>query len=152
MKTIPLSQDFAMFLLAMLPIILMAYYAYVFGYGGVFNTSSCYTLRVETSNVSWVRMAGETEADDASVIEGPLSIYPNPSNGTLNIRLQPEADINQTVTVYNNLGQLVESYNLNFTKEQPAVEIRMNDLTDGIYFVRVYDGNTVQTSKVLLRK
>jgi hypothetical protein len=128
------------------------YYAYVFGYGGVFNTSSCYTLRVETSNVSWVRMAGEVEADDASVIEGPLSIYPNPSNGTLNIRLQPEADINQTVTVYNNLGQLVESYNLNFTKEQPAVEIRLNDLTDGIYFVRVYDGSTVQTRKVLLRK
>ena len=32
MKTIPLSQDFAMFLLAMLPIILMAYYAYVFGF------------------------------------------------------------------------------------------------------------------------
>jgi len=128
------------------------YYAYVFGYGGVFNASSCYTLRVETSNVSWVRMAGETEADDASVIEGPLSIYPNPSNRTLNIRLQPEADINQTVTVYNNLGQLVESYNLNFTKEQPAVEIRMNDLTDGIYFVRVYDGNTVQTRKVMLRK
>jgi hypothetical protein len=97
-------------------------------------------------------MAGDVEADDASVIEGPLSVYPNPSNGTLNIRLQPEADINQTVSVYNNLGQLVESYNLNFTKEQPAVEIRMNDLTDGIYFVRVFDGNTVQTRKVLLRK
>lgn len=128
------------------------YYAYVFGYGGVFNASSCYTLRVETSDVSWVRMAGDAEADDASVMEGPLSIYPNPSNGTLNIRLQPEADINQTVTVYNNLGQLVESYNLNFTKEQPAVEIRLNDLTDGIYFVRVYDGSTVQTRKVMLRK
>lgn len=128
------------------------YYAYVLGYGGVFNTSSCYTLRVETSNASWVRMAGDAEADDASVMEGPLSIYPNPSNGTLNIRLQPEADINQTVTVYNNLGQLVESYNLNFTKEQPAVEIRLNDLTDGIYFVRVYDGSKVQTRKVMLRK
>jgi hypothetical protein len=97
-------------------------------------------------------MAGEAEADDATVIDGPLSIYPNPSNGTLNIRLHPEADINQTVSVYNNLGQLVESYDLNFTKEQPAVEIRMNDLTDGIYFVRVFDGNEVQTRKIFIRK
>ena len=128
------------------------YYAYVYGYGGAFNASSCYTLRAEISGTSFVRLSGETEVEESSVLEGALSIYPNPSNGTLNIRLQPEADLDQTVTVYNHLGQLVESFEMSFTKEQPAVEIRLNDLTDGIYFVRVYDGNTVQTRKVMLRK
>ncbi len=128
------------------------YYAYVYGYNSAFSATSCYTLRAEISSSTFVRMSGETESDESMIIEGALSIYPNPTNGTLNIRLQPEADLNQTVSVYNSLGQLVDSYELSFTKNQPAVEIRMNDLTDGIYFVRVFDGNTVQTRKVMLRK
>ena len=70
----------------------------------------------------------------------------------LNIRLQPEGDINQTIEVYNQLGQKVDSYELSFSKEMPSVVLQLNDLTDGIYFVRVYDGNTVQTRKVMLRK
>jgi len=128
------------------------YTAYVYGYGNVFNTSSCYTLRAEISSSSFVRLSGETEAEESLVIEGGLSIYPNPSNGSLNIRLQPERDLPQTISVYNQMGQLVEAYEVNFTKNQPAVEIRMNDLADGIYFVQVYDGEKIQTRKVLLRK
>lgn len=128
------------------------YYAYVYGYGGAFSATSCYTLRAEISSTSFARLSGETEVDESMITEGALSVYPNPSNGTLNIRLQPEADLTQTITVYNQLGQEVDSYEVSFTKEQPAVEIRMNDLNDGIYFVRVFDGNTVQTRKVLLRK
>lgn len=128
------------------------YYAYVYGYSGAFNASSCYTLRAEISSSSFVRLSGETEVDESTVMEGALSIYPNPSNGTLNIRLQPEADLTQTISVYNQLGQMVDSYEVSFTKDQPAVEIRMNDLTDGIYFVRVYDGNEIQTRKVMIRK
>ena len=128
------------------------YYAYVYGYGGAYSATSCYTLRAEISSTSFARLSGETEVDESMITEGALSVYPNPSNGTLNIRLQPEADLTQTITVYNQLGQEVDSYEVSFTKEQPAVEIRMNDLNDGIYFVRVFDGNTVQTRKVLLRK
>ncbi len=128
------------------------YYAYVYGYTGAFNASSCYTLRAEIGSTTFVRNSGETEADESLVIEGGLSIYPNPTNGSLNIRLQPEGDLPQTISVYNQMGQLVEAYEVNFTKNQPAVEIRMNDLSDGIYFVQVYDGENIQTRKVLLRK
>ena len=128
------------------------YYAYVYGYNGAFNASSCYTLRAEIGSTTFVRNSGETEADESLVIEGGLSIYPNPTNGSLNIRLQPEGDLPQTISVYNQMGQLVEAYEVNFTKNQPAVEIRMNDLSDGIYFVQVYDGENIQTRKVLLRK
>jgi hypothetical protein len=128
------------------------YYAYVYGYNGVFNTSNCYTLRAEISSSSFVRLSGETETEESIVNEGGLSIFPNPSNGSLNIRLQPERDLPQTISIYNQMGQLVEAYEVNFTKNQPAVEIRMNDLADGIYFVQVYDGERIQTRKVLLRK
>jgi hypothetical protein len=129
------------------------YTAYVYGYNGAFNASSCYTIRAEISGTSFVRQsAEELEIMNEELSNEPLQVYPNPTSGLLNIRLQPEGDINQTVEVYNQLGQKVESFELSFTKEMPAVELQLSDLTDGIYFVRVYDGNTVQTRKVMLRK
>jgi hypothetical protein len=129
------------------------YTAYVYGYNGAFNATSCYTIRAEISGTTFVRQSSEElEIMNEEISNEPLQVYPNPSSGVLNIRLQPEGDINQTVEVYNQLGQKVESFELSFTKEMPAVELQLNDLTDGIYFVRVYDGNTVQTRKVMLRK
>ena len=129
------------------------YTAYVYGYNGAFNATSCYTIRAEISGTSFVRQsAEELEIMNEELSNEPLQVYPNPSSGLLNIRLQPERDIFQTVEVYNQLGQKVESFELSFTKEMPAVELQLSDLTDGIYFVRVYDGNTVQTRKVVLRK
>ena len=129
------------------------YTAYVYGYNGAFNATSCYTIRAEISGTSFVRQsAEELEILNEELSNEPLQVYPNPTSGLLNIRLQPEGDINQTIEVYNQLGQKVDSYELSFSKEMPAVVLQLNDLTDGIYFVRVYDGNTVQTRKVMLRK
>jgi hypothetical protein len=110
-------------------------------------------LRAEISATSFVRTDDETEATDMEVFgDDRLSVYPNPSNGVLNIRINPESDLTQTVQVFNNLGQLVESYELSFTKTQPAVVVSLNDLNDGMYFVRVFDGEQVQTRRILLRK
>ena len=89
---------------------------------------------------------------NAELTSEPFQVYPNPSSGILNIRLQPEGDIQQTVEVYNHLGQKVESYELSFTKDMPAVEVQLNNLSDGVYFIRVFDGEQVQTRRILLKK
>lgn len=129
------------------------YTAYVYGYNGAFNATSCYTIRAEISGSTFVRQSSEeVEIVNAELSSEPLQVYPNPSNGVLNIRLQPEGDINQTVEVYNHLGQKVESYELSFTKDMPAVEVQLNNLTDGVYFIRVFDGEQVQTRRILLKK
>jgi hypothetical protein len=129
------------------------YTAYVYGYNGAFSATSCYTLRAEISSTNFLRSDDETEASDMEVFgDDRLHVYPNPSNGVLNIRINPESDLTQTVQVFNNLGQMVESYELSFTKSQPAVVVSLNDLNDGMYFVRVFDGEQVQTRRILLRK
>ena len=127
------------------------YNVQVYGYGGVFNTTSCYTLRIDLSSSTFIRQAGEAEVSESET-DDAFSVYPNPNNGVLNIRLQPESDQLQSVEVYNQLGQVVQKVNLNFTKELPVAELNLYDLQDGIYFVRVFDGTQVQTRKVLLRK
>jgi hypothetical protein len=129
------------------------YTAYVYGYNGVFNATSCYTIRAEISGTSFVRQSSEEiEILNTELSDEALQVYPNPSTGILNIRLRPEGDIRQTVEVYNHLGQKVESYEVSFSKDMPAVEVQLNDLTDGIYFIRVFDGEQVQTRKIMLKK
>lgn len=80
-----------------------------------------------------------------------LVVYPNPSTGALNIRLQPESDMTQTIEVYNNMGQKVESFELSFSKDQPNAVISLNDLSDGVYYVRVFDGTTIQNRRVMIK-
>ena len=61
-----------------------------------------------------------------------LTIYPNPVKD----RLTVNAENLQSIEVYNLVGQLV------MTSVLPAID--MNDLNQGIYFVRVMaDGKTV---------
>jgi len=127
------------------------YYAYVYGYNGAFVAGSCYTLRAEISGTSFVRTSGEEMTEEVFDSMESLVVYPNPSTGSLNIRLQPESDMTQTIEVYNNLGQKVESFELSFSKDQPNAVISLNDLTDGVYYVRVFDGTTVQNRRVLIK-
>lgn len=128
------------------------YNVYVYGYNGAFVSGACYTLRAEISGTSFFREAGEELSDETELSYEALQVYPNPSSGVLNIRLQPEGDLRQTVEVFNNLGQKVESFELEFSKDSPAAVITLNDLSDGLYYVRVFDGTEVQTRRILLKK
>lgn len=128
------------------------YYAYVYGYNGAFSATSCYTLRVDLSSSALARSAGETEATDEIESNDAVSVFPNPSNGTVTIRLMPEGDINQPIEVYNHLGQLVDRIEVSFSKDHPATEIRLNDLADGMYYIRIYDGSVYQSKRVLIKK
>ncbi|MEX1187896.1 MAG: GEVED domain-containing protein [Bacteroidia bacterium] len=127
------------------------YYAYVYGYNGVFSANDCYTLRAEIGSSSFARLAGETEATE-EISDEIISVYPNPNNGSFTVSLMPEADINEPIEIYNHLGQLVEKISISLSKDHPRVEIQLNDLSDGIYFVRVFDGSSYQHHRILVRK
>ena len=77
---------------------------------------------------------------------GQLSIYPNPSIGTLNIALVEKE--NSTVSVYNMLGEVI----FNSTKNTQLFTVDMNNQPNGVYFVKVKTGNDVITKKVVLSK
>jgi PKD repeat protein len=77
---------------------------------------------------------------------GQLSIYPNPSIGTLNVALTTKEL--STVSVYNMLGAEV----FNATKNTQLFTVDMNNQPNGVYFVKVKTGNDVITKKVILSK
>jgi len=70
-----------------------------------------------------------------------VAIYPNPTNGTINI----EAANFAKVEVYNTIGQLVE------TKTVPTFDV--SSYNTGVYFFKVYDNdNNSVTKRVMVTK
>ncbi|MCD6366399.1 MAG: T9SS type A sorting domain-containing protein [Bacteroidales bacterium] len=75
-------------------------------------------------------------------IEKSLLIYPNPVNDLLNIRFRPETK-NSTVEIFNSLGQCIYRKRITFG----FLNVDVNKLNQGIYFVRVQTGNTILSGK-----
>lgn len=67
-----------------------------------------------------------TDIHDVST--SAISIYPNPTTGTLIIET---SDLNSDVKMYNSTGQLVKTLNVTSLK----TEVNISDLPDGLYWV-----------------
>ena len=72
-----------------------------------------------------------------------LNVYPNPSNGIVNIELEG----NQTFLVQVNdvVGKLISEENINSN-----TTLNLQDLERGVYFITVSDSETSQTTKVII--
>ena len=77
-----------------------------------------------------------------------INIYPNPTNGNLNINQLPNDDC--SIVVYNTNMQQVK--NINSNKEM-NVTINLSNLSSGIYFCKISLGNNIiRTRKIVLLK
>jgi bacillolysin len=63
-----------------------------------------------------------------------LTVFPNPTNNTLNVTLNNEA-VNGTVKIYSLAGSLVKSVSMSNGKKQ----INVSDLPAGVYIISVDD-------------
>ncbi len=77
--------------------------------------------------------------------QSELNIYPNPSNGLININI----DNNESeIVIYNVVGGVIKYIkNVNKGKQQ----INLSNSYKGLYFVTVKSKNNIKTSKVILK-
>ena len=71
-----------------------------------------------------------------------ISLYPNPSTGTVNIIT---AEVATSVVVINSLGQTVQE----FTPSNTDVQLQLTDR--GMYHVQLVFGNTVVVKEVIIK-
>ena len=74
-----------------------------------------------------------------------MSIYPNPTSGMLNVTSNEEID---SVEIFNSIGNSVISSKVSGNSSA----IDMNNLPNGMYFVRVSTANGIETVKVVLER
>lgn len=79
------------------------------------------------------------------VVFNALSVFPNPA--TNNVRVQLNADDAATVELYNMNGQLVRTVD---HKGGATINIDLADVAEGAYFLRVYQGGSVYTEKLIV--
>lgn len=92
-------------------------------------------------------VAAQNTALPAYVPEKPiagLSIYPNPVTGS-KVFISTDKNQAKEVEIYNVLGKMVLSARL------IGKELDVSDLTPGIYIVKIKEGNTQATRKLVVK-
>lgn len=82
-----------------------------------------------------------------------IGIYPNPTNGVLNVNVALDAPGQIILTVESITGQQITRQELP-TSERSSTQIDLHKFDDGIYILKVLDenGNLLRTEKVILNR
>jgi hypothetical protein len=79
-----------------------------------------------------------------------VSIYPNPANEVLVVQSHLGAQVNRKVELVDALGRIVQTQTL--FQGSTMAYFDLQTVYEGIYFVRVTDGDNVQVEKVIVSK
>jgi hypothetical protein len=125
----------------------------VYGYNGAFNSSACYTLRASISSSSF-REGEEVVAEELQpqIVDTPLnisSIFPNPTNGKLNVQFVAAADQLVEIMITDVAGRIVQTSSMNAVAGDNFTTIDMLQLENGYYNIMIYDGKNKTCEKVL---
>jgi hypothetical protein len=135
------------------------YYVYVYGYNGVFNANSCYTLRASLSATAFRNINGEEVEVEENInlekIQGDLdlSIVPNPSNGNVQFNVLNLTGSNQSaLVVYDVTGKAVyQNQAIAADQGNSSLDVQL-DLPNGIYQAILTIGESRVTQKLMINK
>jgi hypothetical protein len=76
-----------------------------------------------------------------------LNLFPNPASGVMNYSISNAENKNYSLQIFNALGELVKSENINNSSGQISLE----KLETGIYLVQFMNANSIVTKEVVVR-
>ena len=129
------------------------WYVKVLGYGGVFSSTSNYTLNVTTSSSTLARYTNNQKNESVDETEAvDFTIYPNPTSFDFNLLY--EASINElaTIKVFDITGKLMSEEKVNQTEGNNKFTIETSTLQTGLYIVELRNSEGIQTQRLQLIK
>ena len=127
------------------------YYVKVFGYGGAFNATACYTLRANTSASNF----REGELDEPIVLEpvsGLMNLYPNPANDKVILDYLANADGTVELFLFDGMGRQVMSTRQTVSEGLTAFGLPLPQLNNGIYVLQIVDGDQRYQQRFLIEQ
>lgn len=82
--------------------------------------------------------------------QNELFVYPNPTNGNFNIRMTTKTN-KVTTEIINLAGQIVLTNTYNVAGNKIDQAINATNLPKGVYIVKINDGDTTQTKKLIIK-
>ncbi len=83
------------------------------------------------------------------LISYPLNLFPNPANDYLQIQIEDPKTRFEKAFVYNNLGQLINEYDLAFENNISVIDTR--NLPNGFYFLS-FKNNSITTKRFVIAR
>jgi hypothetical protein len=128
------------------------YYVRVIGYGGVFNATSNYTIRVTRSNST---LRGTEEGEEIApldeVFDGVV-VFPNPAVDKVIINyFATVSKDNVNLAIYDMTGKIVHTDLFSTTEGLNQLDINTNAYNNGMYMVVIQDGDKTYTSKLQIQ-
>jgi hypothetical protein len=116
-----------------------------------------YKVRDLSNNISEIVtrtvnvIASTSSIDDVINGNNVVSIYPNPNNGMVKLKLMETANADVTVKVYNIMGALTKTITLNH-KDLTEKQLDLTSFASGVYLVQVETEGKVSTHKINIVK
>ena len=86
------------------------------------------------------------EENSDFVINSAISVYPNPSNGVVDVKLEIEGKAD--VKVYNQIGKLLY-FNTISSDDKGGLDVFLSNLNEGMYFINLIGDEKNVTSKFI---
>ncbi len=133
------------------------YYPRVYGYGGAYSTTQCYTLQVSLSSSAW-RTDGSTDGV-VTQLEIPVDLeangfgmWPNPAADHLTVEVPLEADSDVQLTVFDATGKAAVQQHRMLVKGDNQFSVDLGRLANGVYLVQVRNGEQSSVRKLVVSK
>ena len=125
----------------------------VYGYQGAFNSTLCYTLRASIS-ASTFREGEETQAAELNSTSATsdvviANVFPNPTNGKLNVILEASDSQNAQLRICDITGRTALQQNVVCTSGSNTIILDMESLPNGYYLLVIDNGNASSTMRVV---
>jgi hypothetical protein len=114
---------------------------------GVNLTDGQYFTIGSPNGTALLRAAAITETETELEVANNITLFPNPNNGEFSL-LVNELNSNMVVEVYNSVGQIV----LRESVTQDKTSLNIAKEANGIYFLKVIDGNKTVTFKKIIKQ
>ena len=112
-------------------------------------SSQCYTLRASTGSPTF-----SPAVADGNVItrtyKGSLKVFPVPASTSITVSFNSFASGMSDVIISNQLGQQLMNKKINVVAGNNITTMNISTLVSGVYFVKVYNGKTVEAQKMVI--
>lgn len=81
-------------------------------------------------------------------IIGNVKLYPNPTNGVLNLELNSQSDMQVEIAIQDVMGRISSRSSKSLSIGENYFSMDLNDLSSGIYFIRIESNDGLFITKV----
>ncbi len=118
-----------------------------------FTSESSYTRLSQFDYNGNKKVLGVTTSYCNNEIEPHLYVYPNPTDGVINIVIKGDVADQGSVNIYDNIGQLIISKSVLIENRSTITVIDMSNFAPGSYYLKfIMNKSTLPTQKLILNK